>query len=499
MTTLSPRTPRLTAPGQALPGAALWASAAVALGAGLGLAAGLQQTTLAVAIVALPALVALLLHPDWIAPVLVASTFGEALSTSGLTVSRFAGPLALLIILLALPARKGPRLPRIGVLVAAAAYSAWALASVLWTVNPSSSFHLGGTGYVLTSLALSIVYMLAIVMFVRREEDVWRLAVVIWVFSVGAGLVAIGQYLGGYTRAVALSGDPNLFASLQVVALPIGAVLVGQARNTRMRLIVLAGLAVTVGSIMTSLSRGGILTLAVAFLLISIQPASAFFHTKARKRAFLLVAAVGAGLLLFASYSALSARTSSLFTTYDGGSGRTNLWLAAMTGWREHPVIGMGYGAFIGQSNQLLVETPGVDFSGYQLRPTGQVAHSAYIESLAELGVVGLGLFVGLLVTIGVTLLSTARRAARAGAMFLASFTRACLVALVAFAFASLFLSTETARILWILAGLSVALPGVLLEWQRRQGSVSETAPASATVVSPDGGRNASFRGVLDA
>ena len=114
----------------------------------------------------------------------------------------------------------------------------------------------------------------------------------------------------------------------------------------------------------------------------------------------------------------------------------------------------MGFGAFIGQSNQLLVQTPGVDFSGYDLRSTGQVAHSAYIESLTELGVVGLGVFLGLLVTIAATLLSTARRAARAGAMFLASFARGCLVALGAFAVASLFLSTETDRVLWIFAGI---------------------------------------------
>jgi O-antigen ligase len=399
------------------------------LGVGLGLAAALQQTTIAVAIVLLPALVALLLHPDWLPPVLVASAFGEAISTGSLTVSRLVGPLAVLIMVLALPARTRLRLPRLGVLLTVLAYSAWALASALWTVNPDSSFHLGGTGYTLASLALSIVFMLGIIMFVRREYELRRLAVIIWGFSVGVGLVAIVQYLSGYTRSLGLSGDANFFAALQVVAIPVEAVLVSQVNSTRMRVIVLAG------------------------------------------------------VLLIATFSALSARTSSLFTTGDGGSGRTNLWLAAVHGWHQHPLTGMGFGAFIGQSNQLLLTTHGVDFSAYALRPTGQYVHNAYLESLTELGPIGLVLFLGILVTTAASLLSTARRAARAGAMFLSSFARALLVSLAAFAFASFFLSSETERAFWILLGLSVVLPRVLLEEQRRQRAGYEADGASATVL----------------
>src|ERR1019366_10331174 len=132
----------------------------------------------------------------------------------------------------------------------------------------------------------------------------------------------------------------------------------------------------------------------------------------------------------------------------------------------------------------LLLTTHAGDFSAYALRPTGQYVHNAYLESLTELGPIGLALFLGILVTTAATLLSTARRAARAGAMFLSSFARALLVSLAAFAFASLFLSSETDRALWILLGLAVVLPGVLTEEQRRhQASYAANAShASATV-----------------
>jgi hypothetical protein len=67
--------------------------------------------------------------------------------------------------------------------------------------------------------------------------------------------------------------------------------------------------------------------------------------------------------------------------------------------------------------------------------------------------------------------------------MFLSSFARALLVSLAAFAFASFFLSSETERAFWILLGLSVVLPRVLLEEQRRQRAGYEADGASATVL----------------
>jgi O-antigen ligase len=443
-----------------------WTAGAIALGLGVGLAAALGQAAIALAIVLAPALIALLLHPEWLPAVLVASAFGEALSTGSLTLSRLAAPLAVLIMVLALPGRSRLRLRGIAVPAAVAVYCLWALASALWTVNPDSSLHQGGTGYALASLGLSLVYMLAIAMFVQSERDVRRLLVTVWSMSVLAGTVSIVQYLSGYSRALGLSGDANFFAALQVIVLPLEVVLANYARRGAVRMVVLAGIAVTVGSIMTSLSRGGILALGAVFALTTLQPARTFFRTRAHKRAFLLVVALGTGVLLLASYSALSARASSLFYTADGGSGRTNLWLAALHGFSDHKLAGIGFGSFLGQSNRLLLQTPGVDFSAYVLRPTGQFVHNAYLESLVELGVVGLALFLALLGSMTAALLRASREAARRGAAFLSSFTRALLLSVAGFALTSIFLSTETDRTLWILLGLSIAMPRVLLKEQ---------------------------------
>jgi O-antigen ligase len=439
----------------------IWWLAGACLGIGIGVAAATSQTTLGVGILLLPPLVALLARPEWLPTLLMATAFAEALSTGGVTLSRAVGPLAALIMILTLPNRRRVRLPRIGVLLSVIAYSGWAVASVLWTVNPNSSFQQGGTGYTIASLGLSLVMMLGIVTFVRRQVDLRRLMWTTWIFSALTGLVSVLQYASGSARAVGVSGDANFFAAVQVIALPIGAQLAMQVDNPRTRRWIFVGIGLGVGSIMTSLSRGGILALIAVFLLLGLQPARGFFQTRAQKRAFLLVVLAGVGVLLIFSFSALSARTSSLFSGQDQGSGRANLWQAAVTGWHEHEVRGLGFGAFIGQSDQLLLATPGVNLSNYALRPKGQYAHNAYLESLVELGIIGAVLFVTMLVAVAISLRRTAHSAARSELQAVSGFARALLLALAGFAFASVFLSTETNRMLWVLVGLAIALPRV--------------------------------------
>lgn len=438
-------------------GPLLWAGGAVALAALLGVLSAQDSPQAAAAPMLLVGVVLLLLRPALMPPLLVVTMFAEALAVGGVTIARLVGPLCVLVLVLAAATRRLPGLPDRRILLASGAYAVWAFTSTLWTVDGDLAPGYG-TGKALVSLAISLVFMLGAALLLEDRRQLVRLLVVVWVMSVIMGAVAIAEFLNGSARAAGVSGDANFFASVQVLAVPLGAVLASQVESGRIRVIVLLGLAVSVGSVMTSLSRGGILALVAVFLLLAVQPARGFFRTRGRKIVFLAVACVGALALLAASYSALSARTSSLFTTGDGGSGRANLWRAAVTGWRPHPIRGLGFGAFEGQSNSLLLRTPGVDFTAYKLRPTGQPVHSAYLGSLAELGVVGVALFVGFLVSIIATLRRAARRAKAAGNLFLSAVARALVLSVTAFAVTSLFLSSETNRAIWVIAGVALAV-----------------------------------------
>jgi O-antigen ligase len=103
-------------------------------------------------------------------------------------------------------------------------------------------------------------------------------------------------------------------------------------------------------------------------------------------------------------------------------------------------------------------QTPGVDFSAYRLRQSGQVAHSAYLGTLAELGLIGLALFLTVLAVAIVTLRRTARTALSRGDPFVAGAAQALVISMGGFLLISAFLSTETDRALWVLLGLALAV-----------------------------------------
>jgi O-antigen ligase len=441
----------------------LWVLIAVVVGTLLGPAVGAGGIGAGVGVALLPAGVALLMRPDWLPMALLGTVFAEAYSIGGVSISRVAGPLALGLLLLQIRHQSPARLANLDrpLTIGIVAYSLWAIASALWTLDFNTQLAGAGTPFAVLSLTLSAIYLLVIAALVRTERQIFGVMVTVWGLSSVMGLVAIAEFLAGAGRAVGVSGDANFFASLQIVAIPVGAVLASHVRTGAERAVVLAGVGISVGSVFVSLSRGGILALVALTLMLALQPARAFFRTRARKRLFLAALGIGAVLLLSASYSALSARTSSLFNTADGGSGRQNLWLAADTGYRQHPWLGLGYGAFPSQANDLMRMTPGVDFSAYRLRPGGQPVHNAYLESLVELGPLGLVLFVSMLVLTLRALRRAQATAEERGSPLLVGVARALRLSMIGFALTSVLLSTETDRTLWVLMGLALTLPRI--------------------------------------
>lgn len=453
-----PRSARLSAPSTWL-----WAAAAVALGGLVGLATAVGGASVGILVALSPVALAILARPEWLPGALMISVFAEAYSIGGVSISRAAGPLALFLLLLQVRSQSPATLKGLDRPLATAivAYSLWAAASVLWTVNFDATLQEGGTAFAISSLLLSAVYLVATVALVTTSRHLLVIVVIVWALSTVMGALAIAEYLQGSERATGVAGDANFFASLQIVAIPIGAVLAGHVRTSLERGVVLAGVGMAVGSIFVTLSRGGILALAAIVLLLSLQPARTFFRTRVRKRLFLGIVTIGAAALLTLSYSALSERTASLFNTDDGGSGRANLWLGARTGVAQNPVLGLGFGAFASQSNELMRRTPGVQFSAYKLRPGGQPVHNAYLESLVELGPLGLALFLAMLGLALRALRRAARIAAANGSLLVSGVARALGLSLLGFGLTSLFLSTETDRTLWVLMGLALTLPRV--------------------------------------
>jgi O-antigen ligase len=201
-----------------------------------------------------------------------------------------------------------------------------------------------------------------------------------------------------------------------------------------------------------------------------ILPARTFFQSRAHKAFVLALVAAGTFIAFKAESGSVAPRLASIFAKDQTGAGRTNVWRGAWTSIQERPILGLGYGSFISEANELMLRTPGVDLTNQTLRPNGLYAHSAYIETAAEVGIPVLILFLGMLISTGRVFWRTAVRAQAAGAAYVMRIANASLISLVAWSIASLFASSETSRPLWILIGMSLALPRLIEE--------RETAPS---------------------
>jgi putative inorganic carbon (hco3(-)) transporter len=435
-----------------------------------------MNAALAVAFVLSIALVvATLLHHAVLLTVLMASIFLEVITLGGLTISRLLGPVALAVLVSQLLQGRAKILPA-RPLFWAIAYGTWALASGLWTVSTVGTIHL------LASLAIALTYMLAFAALLTSRGELERVLYALVMASFFVGFSSMASYfdeLGGFGsllqggRAQGGVGDPSFFAAVQLVALPLALVLAAETRRRWLQLCLYGAIFVMIGSIVTSLSRGGLIGLAVFLIAFALWPARSLVVERRQKVVLLVIVAIGIALVSWRTLPELTERIESIYKSAPAegtsggetrGSGRLDIWLGARQTASEHPVFGVGFGAWRFISNDLLLSTPGVDPVVYKPRPTGDgiEAHNTYLGTAAELGLTGLVLYLGVLISTGVYLRRTARRAREAGADFVSRVANALLLGLMTWAVSSFFLSMETSRAFWIVIGLALALPKLI-------------------------------------
>ncbi len=448
----------------ARPGVPAWVGVAVLSGAMVGGAAATGGAEAAIALAVVGTCGALLaLRPLFVLVIMGATAYIEAVQLGGTTISRFVAAAAVFVVLAELARTRTLTAPSGAPLVWAVCYSLWAFASVLWTVD------LHETWLGLAPLAVSVAFMVAIPLLVRTRKAFDLVLYGIGVAAAIVGLVAVLVFVStGGGRAGGFVGDPNFFAAYQVVAFPILIVLGARAKEWWLRMLFWGGVVTVVGATFSTLSRGGILSLAFVAILLLVLPARSIFRSFGHKSLATLVIAVGVALALAVSYTEVTERVVSLVQGEEAtGSGRVNEWLAAWRLFKENPATGIGINAFHTVSNDAVRTTPGTDLRNFEERPPGVYVHNAYLGSLTELGLPGFLFFVGLLFATARTLRRAAVRARWLGDLELARTANALLLSLGGWAIASFFLSSETARPLWILVGLALALPRVIAEAER--------------------------------
>jgi len=174
-----------------------------------------------------------------------------------------------------------------------------------------------------------------------------------------------------------------------------------------------------------------------------------------RPRALVLFLPLAITLALALAPEALAERFESGSGSGSELSSRTDIWRTADAIWREEPVLGAGVGSFPTAYSE--VRVPGKEFlpdTNFGPPPHG---HNLYLHLLAELGLLGAGLFVGLLAAAAHRAMALRRSVDR----WVAAHGRGMLAAMAAFAIHNVFdvtLLEQAGSYVWALLGLVSAV-----------------------------------------
>jgi O-antigen ligase len=371
----------------------------------------------------------------------------------GFTFAKIGGLLLVVSWLATLAVRPGWRRDFLRVHPAATAtmlaFLCWIAMSAAWAESPAVA--LGTLPRYAPNLALFLIVYTAVA---TRRHAVW----VLTAFVFGATIAALygiarppsatslrGDRIGG------IVGDPNELASVLVAGLVLAVALMAVLRGrTFGRVAAGAAACVILLAIFLTLSRGGLLALGVVIVV------GIFSAGRWRGMAIVLaVVAILGTVTYFAEFASPIARQR--VTNAGSGSGRTGLWTVARRMVDAHPVRGIGAGNFEVSSVHYLLR-PGAIPADYLIVDRPQVTHNVYLQLLAETGVVGVSLFLGLIGFAVSCALKAARAFKRLGDRPMEVIARAVLTAQAGVLTADFFISAQYNKQLWILLALGPAL-----------------------------------------
>lgn len=357
------------------------------------------------------------------------------------------------------------------VVIAATAFMAWTLLSLIWSVEPRLAFWGGRRRMMgIVQYAHYYFFFLALASTWRQSWPEWR-RLFFWgnLACLGVGLLALKEWIagGGTQRVLSVIGNPihlGIYAALYVF---IALMLFFTAPTGRRRWLY-AALAVFYAGVAVVLcaTRSATLALAVAAVVLAL-----LLFGEGRSRRFktgLFAGTTLVVLLLVGAFFCLRSPVGKTWGTahlpffaqrmiYSSlGSERLALWRIGWEGIREKPLFGYGLESYEPLFGRLF-DPAGRDNMVVDFR--GDRAHNQFLEAMLSLGGIGLALYLALYAAIFWQLVRRLRvepdRARRRLLMAGIAFFIAYAVAMV------FFLEAPTHTLLfWLLAAVTVGLTG---------------------------------------
>jgi O-antigen ligase len=313
---------------------------------------------------------------------------------------------------------------------------AWSALTYYWSVAPDMTL------VRVASYAQLLLMVWLIWEFAQTDERQVSLLAAYVLGTFVSGLSTIYSFLTSRGENLALSDGrytaPGFNENELGIILALGLVMSCYllVRNKGPRAIWFIHVPVSVIAICLTGSRGSFIAAIVALLMFPLSYGS---FSRAQKKfgtlALVVVVASGMAIIPAASWD----RIGSIQSEISEGTltKRTYIWAAGMDVFREHPLIGVGAGAF-GASVYSKLDVP-------------YVAHNSYLSVLVEMGVVGELLFVALLAALFHAAITLPKLESRAWTLLL-----------LTWAIAVLSVTWEHRKPTWFLFGMLMAQAAVV-------------------------------------
>ena len=268
------------------------------------------------------------------------------------------------------------------------------------------------------------------------------------------------------TRSTGLIGEPNRYAQVMLVLLPLAIFQFWGERSRFLRLLAACATGLILIGILLSFSRMGFLAIVLLILTMTFMRHLRLYQVLSVALVFLLLIVVAAPdyVVRIASMSRLGGLFSNTTARPDNAVlGRVAQQLAALKVFLGHPILGVGPGHFAPFYSTQLVNSLSLIHQERGFR-----AHNLYLEIAAETGLIGLATFMAIV-------LVTMRRLWQLRARWtrsypdLANLATAFFLSLIVYLGTGLFLHLSYSRYFWLLMALSsAAVRTIGLEAQQR-------------------------------
>jgi putative inorganic carbon (hco3(-)) transporter len=318
-----------------------------------------------------------------------------------------------------------------------------------------------------------------VVMMLQRGESLRRVIWALLASGLFLGSISVAQYLTGSFsntywgfgqanlqniaganegfRIGGPIGDPNYFAQILVVLVPLAMNRMMQEKNRWLRLLAAATLGICILTIFFTFSRGGFLSLMVVLISMFL-----YRPPKIWQILLLLILVVFVVNMLPDQFAA---RLSTLTDLIPGQvqvqgdvsfQGRASEATVAWMMFLDHPFLGVGasnYPVYYLQYSRRL----GLDPRLEQREP-----HDLYLEVLSEMGLSGFLVFLLILWTIFQGLGKARSDLEAADEKDYGSMVAAILIGMIGYLTSAIFIHGAYPRYFWLLAGIAMATPNVV-------------------------------------